>query len=252
MAAFEEEHSRRLEQLQDSRAGSGAPSSEEIEYLLDVGMLIKDFYVNSDDAVALPRTQKKTKVPRKPRKRRELTAVEKSGSMQSWADVKTTRKDGALFKKYKDKFGIDSPTEHSAGLCTANPSSEESDICPTCRIPFVVDARESAELCTSCGFSRDFMEGSIANLTYDQENSMALTCNSPYERMNHLNEILAQVQGKETTPVPESILDAVRAEFKKDGIIYQKQVTPDAVLRYLKKLHEREWVRQPLIPCHKL
>ena len=235
--AFEQEHSDRLKAFVSSRGKDGSPSAEEVCYLLNTGLLIKDFFVDQQEPVAAPRISKTAQPVRRPRKRRELSAVEKSGSMQAWADMKTTRRDGALFRRYKDMLGQPVP-----GLPEEVSYCEDAETCPSCDRPFVIDKKEAAQVCTSCGMSRNYMEKGTANLTYDQEMSMATTSNSPYEKINHLNEILAQVQGKETTAIPEAVLDAVKVEFKKDGIRYAREVTPKAVLRYLKKLGEDDWV----------
>ena len=242
MAAFEQLHERKIGELVDSRLDRRQPSAAEATYLLDVGKMIKEFYVDAPVDLPLPRAQKNVITRQKPRKRRELSAAEKSGSMQSWADVRSTHREGALYNGYMAKFGN---VANQSVACVI--SWEEEWNCPTCKTEMYFETACAAQVCTKCGLSRQHMENTVANLTYDQEMSMGTTCNSPYERMNHLNEILAQVQGKETTSVPERILDAVRAEFKKDGVVKARQVTPEAVRRYLKKLGESAWVSFTLL-----
>lgn len=241
MAAFEQEHKRRLNKFERTRK-DGSVGDEEAEYLLKVGSMLKEFYIDQKP-VAIARPQRNVPNNRKPRKRRELSAVEKSGSVQAWMDVKSQQQEGALLKKYSEQFGSKNITSRlqTCDMHFGNP--EDEDLCPTCRLPCVIDGREATMICTSCGLSRDYMEGSAANMTYDQEMSIATSSNSPYERMNHLNELLAQIQGKETTLVPPELLDAVRVEFKKDGVSRKSQVTTAATLRYLKKLGESDWVR---------
>lgn len=235
--AFEQEHADKLNAFVRNRGCDGTPSAEEISYLLNTGRLIKDFYVDKQEPAVAAKVSKTAKPAKRPRKRRDLSAVEKSGSMQAWAGMKTTHRDGAFYKQYKSLLG----EEGDSPPYQAMPEGDV-DSCPACDEPFIIDNKEAAQVCTKCGLCRNYMEHGTANLTYDQEMSMATTSNSPYEKMNHLNEILAQVQGKETTAVPDAILDAVRVEFKKDGVKYARQVTPEAVLRYLKKLGEDDWV----------
>ncbi|RYF10458.1 MAG: hypothetical protein EOO40_05125 [Deltaproteobacteria bacterium] len=162
-----------------------------------------------------------------------------------------TGRDGEMFHKWCDIVGR--PTDHLPALPGEAPG-ENDDICPECEGAFVIDRCQSFQVCPDCGFARYFMEGGLSNLTYDQEMSMESTSNSPYEKINHLNEILASVQGKETTAVPDAVVNAVRLEFKKDGVKLARLVTPAAVLAYLKKLGKTDWVSDQSVeePGHEL
>lgn len=245
MAAFEHEHTSKLKKLERQRVG-GKISDAETDYLLQVGGMIKDFYVDQTTTV-VTKPGKKPTGKRQPLKKRELSAVEKSGSIQSWAAVQSNQKEGALLKKYGETFGVANIASKlqttDVGLAPAEPDND--NFCPDCQAVCVVNHREACLICTKCGLSRDFIEGTTANLTYDQEMSIATNSNSPYVRENHLNELLAQIQGKETTHVPQEILDAVKLEYKKDGITSRRKVTTEATLRYLKKLSfvDNHWVR---------
>lgn len=238
MAMFEEQHAARIQELESKGDGAGV-----VEYLLDVAPLIHDFYTG-DSADSVPRPGKDSKPVRRPRKRRDLNAVEKSGSVSAFADVKNTHKEGALFRAYQQKFegkGVEVRCVHEETI-------QNEWLCDNCshKDGMLVDTRESMLVCQNCGSCRPYLEGGPANLTYEQEMALTINSNSPYVRMNHLNEILAQVQGKETTPVPDSLLTALKVEFKKDGVTHARQVTPDAVLAYLQKLEASQWVSIPL------
>lgn len=245
MAAFEHEHNNKLKKLQKERV-DGKISDAETDYLLQVGSMLKDFYVDQPPTV-LVKPQRKPNMKHKAVKKREPSAVEKSQSIQSWAAVQSNQQEGAFLKKYSEAFGtanIASKLQSTdMGLASAEAANDE--FCPECNAECLVNHREAALVCTKCGLTRDFIEGSTANLTYDQEMSIATSSNSPYVRENHLNELLAQIQGKETTQVPQHVLDAVKLEYKKDGITSRKKVTPEATLRYLKKLafSDNHWVR---------
>lgn len=238
MAAFLTEHSRKLKELEQGRKSSSEVSPEETDYLLRVAGLVKDFFTDVPDAVQQPRASKTSRMTKRPRKRREPTAIEKSSSVQAWVDVKLTGRDGEMYRKWCEIVG--KPTDDSC--VPPGPSYQNDDICPNCNETLSFERSQSSQVCQDCGFSRYIIEGGVGNLTYDQEMSMETTSNSPYEKINHLNEILASVQGKETTSVPDAVVNAVRLEFKKDGIKLARLVTPAAVLAYLKKLGNTEWV----------
>jgi hypothetical protein len=57
-----------------------------------------------------------------------------------------------------------------------------------------------------------------------------------YKRINHLNEWLNQVQGKETTDIPEDIYDRILLEVKKQKISNMAKLTRRNVKDILKKL----------------
>ena len=57
-----------------------------------------------------------------------------------------------------------------------------------------------------------------------------------YKRINHYTEWLNQIQGKETTDIPEEVFDAILAELKKQRITDFKTITRQKIKEILKKL----------------
>lgn len=57
-----------------------------------------------------------------------------------------------------------------------------------------------------------------------------------YKRINHLNEWLNQIQGKETTDIPEEIYDKILLEIKKQRMTNMADLTYDRVKNILKHL----------------
>lgn len=58
-----------------------------------------------------------------------------------------------------------------------------------------------------------------------------------YKRINHLNECINQVQGKETTQIPDDIFDRILVEVKKQKITNMADLTYSNVKRILKSLN---------------
>lgn len=58
-----------------------------------------------------------------------------------------------------------------------------------------------------------------------------------YKRTNHLNEILNQIQAKESTDIPDEVLDAVREEIRKERIKDLTELTNKKIRYYLRKLN---------------
>lgn len=57
-----------------------------------------------------------------------------------------------------------------------------------------------------------------------------------YKRINHYTEWLNQIQGKETTDIPEEVFEAILTELKKQRITDFKTITRQKVKEILKKL----------------
>jgi hypothetical protein len=57
-----------------------------------------------------------------------------------------------------------------------------------------------------------------------------------YKRSNHLNEWISQIQGKETTEIPEEVYDRILMEIRKQRITNMADITPRKVKEILKTL----------------
>ena len=54
--------------------------------------------------------------------------------------------------------------------------------------------------------------------------------------INHLNECISQIQGKETTDIPTEVYDMILLEIKKQKITNMAELTPKKLRGILKKL----------------
>lgn len=57
-----------------------------------------------------------------------------------------------------------------------------------------------------------------------------------YKRINHYQEWLNQIQGKETTDIPEEVFDKIMLELKKQRIMNTKEINRQKIKEILKKL----------------
>lgn len=62
-----------------------------------------------------------------------------------------------------------------------------------------------------------------------------------YKRVNHFNEWISQIQGKETTDIPEEVYDNILLEIKKQKITNMASLTPAKVKEILKKLKNNKY-----------
>jgi hypothetical protein len=83
--------------------------------------------------------------------------------------------------------------------------------------------------------------GSIEQVTVEHEKPSYHQSNTEityfaYKRINHLNECISQIQGKETTDIPQEVYDMILLEIKKQKITNMADLTPKKLRGILKKL----------------
>jgi len=137
----------------------------------------------------------------------------------------------AIFKKYMNEIEgqndltethrYNIPCEGCGKLCTK-----------------VVDEAEADEICTECGRASRFQEDTIG---FKDEQEMEKHIIYSYKRENHFNEWISQFQAKESTSVPEDLLNQLRAEFKKQKIKDVGEITHEKVRGLLKKLYKNKY-----------
>ena len=130
--------------------------------------------------------------------------------------------------------------------------SQEEWVCDECRVPKVHNSAESCIVCPSCGVTMPFVEMSQNNLTFDEQISLEVSSNCAYKRANHFSEWLISLQARESTVIPDEVLDAVRLELKKARFTTCNKVTPDQVKKFLKKLRLSRWYEHTHAICHAL
>ena len=108
--------------------------------------------------------------------------------------------------------------------------------CDKCKVSLLTMAAESCMICPNCGKSDTYFESSSQSMSYDQEINSEVNISFAYKRINHFNELLAQFQAKESTNIPQNIIDDLNNEFKKARVQKKNEITQSKVRFYLKKL----------------
>ena len=73
-----------------------------------------------------------------------------------------------------------------------------------------------------------------------------------YKRHNHFNEWIAQVQGKETTEIPDEVYDKILLEIKKQKITNMAELTHEKVREILKRLRINKYYEHSVHILHRL
>jgi hypothetical protein len=111
-----------------------------------------------------------------------------------------------------------------------------SDVCDVCeKGEMVAQDEEGILICnnTQCGRFITYIVDSSKPNNKDPPNEVSYTA---YIRLNHFKEILSQFQAKETTQIPEEVIEQIKARIKKERITDMKQINYDKMREILRKL----------------
>ena len=111
-----------------------------------------------------------------------------------------------------------------------------TDVCEICRKGELIPQDEEGILiCNNqnCGKFFTYIVDSSKPTNKEPPNEVSYTA---YIRLNHFKEILSQFQAKETTQIPEEVIDAIRARIKKERIKDMALINYDKMRDILRKL----------------
>ena len=108
--------------------------------------------------------------------------------------------------------------------------------CPECyELKMAYIMNESTMTCMNCGYSFFYQDFSLPNYNNHAMNNGEFICQFAYKRVNHFREWLTQIQGKENTFIPPSLIIQIMKELKKERIQNFDEITTEKVKKYLKK-----------------
>jgi len=111
-----------------------------------------------------------------------------------------------------------------------------SDICEVCRKgELIPQDEEGIMICNNnmCGVFITYIVDSSKPSNKEPPNEVSYTA---YIRLNHFKEILSQFQAKETTQIPDEVIEAIRARIKKERITDMRLINYDKMREILRKL----------------
>ena len=109
----------------------------------------------------------------------------------------------------------------------------ETDICQICRKGELIPIdHEGIMVCNNCHKHIQYL---VENEKPSYKEPPKEACFYAYKRINHFREILAQFQAKETTQIPEEVLENIKNQIKKERIEL-KQLNNKKAKEILKKL----------------
>ena len=228
-------------------------NDDEIDYLLDTNHIIKEYY-KSKNKKGIRKIEESPKTqPKKNKKKSILDWISKqpdnkdeTDEIEELDETEETEEDNILnIKKSKksrcENMGKQQLYEKYMNLINENyinedaeSSEEELDICESCGDEMLLEQNTGTIICMNCGYQEQVLIDSDKPSYKDPPKEITSFC---YKRINHLNECLAQFQGKETTDIPEEIYNEILVEIKKERIKNMADITPGKLRLILKKLN---------------
>lgn len=227
-------------------------NTEVIDYYLKVGTLLHDYYDNVrstgvskkgfDDNVE---EEKKLKKEPKENKKKIYSVIdffnnraksEETSKVEKELNFKNTKM--LNFVEKKESFQRANHLNDYMKLIdkTYNPKiifNKDVNKCEDCGVEMTLYVSDGFQVCDKCGRQDSIITESDKPSYKDPPPEVSYFA---YKRMNHFNECLSQFQGKESTEVPQEVLDKLFLEIKKERINNLALLKPIKIKEYLKKL----------------
>ena len=110
---------------------------------------------------------------------------------------------------------------------------DNTEICHRCNIPLICLQQDAIMICNNCGYQELLLVEQ--NRPILKQNTKD-TSHFSYKRINHFREWCNQVQGKESTDIPNDIFEKILNEIKKEKIMDTKKITYSKMREILKRL----------------
>lgn len=110
---------------------------------------------------------------------------------------------------------------------------EYKDICKNCSNLLTCIQQDAIMICEICGFQEPLL---IEQNRPILKQSTKDTSHFSYKRINHFREWCNQVQGKESTDIPNEVFEQILSEIKKEKINDTKNITYNKMREILKRL----------------
>ena len=172
---------------------------------------------------------------------------ENKKSINNTENKTTTSKNQMLFNFFKLQNELNSNTDETKNknivqkylanidetFLDINSFVRPTDICENCNKGELIPMDDEGVLiCNNCAINIPYL---IENEKPSYKEPPKEVCFYAYKKINHFKEILAQFQGKETTQIPDEVIDQIHMQIKKERITLE-QLTHHKTKEILKKL----------------
>ena len=216
--------------------------TKEVEYYEKTGSILFHYYelINQQENTPVSTSLPYSK-PVKPRKKVHVLPQKSildafQGYIEPTADVLPTEE---VTVPFKDKLSLVNDYLLAIDLNHMKhlPDSMINQ-CTQCQIPLDCLVQEGIMVCPKCGYQELLLVEQNRPI-YRQSSKEA--SHYTYKRINHFNEWISQIQGKESTDIPEEIFEQIVAEIKKEKIKDLTKLSYNKMRYILKKLHRNKY-----------
>ena len=211
--------------------------SEDIDYFLDTGNLLFQYYTINNDIAAGNRkknTIKKNTGSNLKSVMEYFKANSNGGSSSEEEELDKKQKQSYSSKaNIYDQYMI--KTDKNFVLKQAD---SNIDFCKECGVEKTLYISDGKMICNCCGEETTILIDSDKPSYKDPPREVSYFA---YKRINHFNEWLAQFQAKESTDIPQEVYDNIIIELKKERIINMTELTPQKLREILKKLKKNKY-----------
>lgn len=209
--------------------------NDELEYFLDCGNLISNYFnskieIYSDDSSESDDNFDFLSNNNNNNNNNDILSFFKSNK-QNYEEKKNKRvpKSKQLKNIYDDYINILNENQSSKNI-------NDIMICD-CGNMFKIDTSKGLLICKKCGLTQPILV-EINKSSNREQNTDSVA--AAYKRKNHLNELLNQLQAKETTEIPNEVYDKIMQEINKNNIDI-KTLNGKITKKILKKLNYQKY-----------
>ena len=182
-------------------------SNEHIDYYLDNGLLLSDYYDNDSkysdnlndlNSVSKNDVKKKTVL--------DFIINENNDVNNNNGNINENKSDNYdnIINKYMANINDEYVNDFMLG---------DINICKNCNKKLTLSFVSSETVCGKCGYTEKICANLDGNSYKDPIRESTYFC---YKRINHFNEHLSTFQSKETTDIPAHIYESILKHLKKD------------------------------------
>lgn len=223
----------------------------EIEYYENTGSILFDYYelLNNQESnnnisianISLPVVQpkgRKKMLPIQQKSILEAFNINKE-SLDTNDNENNNDDDDEIEEVVKDKTTLVDEYLHAIDHKYMKSFNDSlSNMCEKCNINMNCLAQEGLIICPICGYQEILLVEQNRPI-YKQSNKEA--SHYTYKRINHFNEWISQIQGKESTDIPEEIFDKIVNEINKEKISDLSKLSYNKMREILKKINTNKY-----------
>ena len=219
---------------------------EDIQYLLDTGKLLHDYFDNINDtangkSTSINDIKQKKNTSSNSKTVMDFFTGKKNTNISTHKTTDNSHKENTQIQIDKKQTKAEIYEEYLSRTdenFIKNYDKDIIDFCQNCNVEKTLYISEGKLICPHCGDESFVLMDSEKPSYKEPPREVSYFA---YKRINHFNEWLAQFQAKESTDIPKDVYDMILDELKKERITNIKNLSPNKIREILKKLKKNKY-----------